>query len=647
MRRGGLVRRGDARRAGWVMRACVVFTLISGAALADANPIRALPRLVDSLDDMARDAVSGILGRRDNASVAQNADGLSSGPFTEKRESENLYPTGATPVVSISSVFTNLAVDVWDERLVRVRAEITTEAGDAAQAKQLADAVSISTQAAENLVEIRVTVPSVANIPRGAVGVVCQVTVPRQASVILENQFGDARVTDVQGMAGLDVSYGAVTLERIGGDVRARALGEVPFTGTDLARGGTFELKGARVDLRRISGTVKLSNFGGSVRIAEPGDALNADLTVDGGEVELVVDPASPGDIGISGVCSSLDSAIPLDRSEQGDRLVARRAQPDAARRWSVNASFSKIRITEAASREPRPEPLSSLSPPVTDTLSQSGVVPPMPVVMVELAPGDLMVEPAEEGQVSVTVTRSVRDVSAADAARILEDIRLEMTPLENGVRIRTTGPADVTSGASGMWRADVLLRIPRDATLDVNASEGNLAVTALEKSLRVRLGRGEARITRCAGPVELDTIAGDARVTECSGPVKITAERGNLRLERVSGTIAVNAGSGSVLVDAPRSATRVETESGEVRLISLDPLAGDVVIRGGTGNVTLVIAPESSATITLRALGGRVDSRVPLTGFIDQDRQEFTGKLGDGTFTLMVETRGGNIILN
>ncbi|HOJ69514.1 MAG TPA: hypothetical protein PLH06_12020, partial [Candidatus Hydrogenedentes bacterium] len=62
MRRGGLVRRGDARRAGWVMRACVVFTLISGAALADANPIRALPRLVDSLDDMARDAVSGILG---------------------------------------------------------------------------------------------------------------------------------------------------------------------------------------------------------------------------------------------------------------------------------------------------------------------------------------------------------------------------------------------------------------------------------------------------------------------------------------------------------------------------------------------------------------------------------------------------------
>ncbi|HOQ90900.1 MAG TPA: hypothetical protein PLX03_12230, partial [Candidatus Hydrogenedentes bacterium] len=114
-----------------------------------------------------------------------------------------------------------------------------------------------------------------------------------------------------------------------------------------------------------------------------------------------------------------------------------------------------------------------------------------------------------------------------------------------------------------------------------------------------------------------------------------------------ITGPITVDAGSGKVLIDAPRNSVRVTAENAELRMLSLDPLGGDVIVRGGKGNVVLVIAPESSANITLRAEGGRVDSRIPLTGFIDRDRQEFTGKLGDGTFTLMVETRGGNITLN
>ena len=647
MRRGGLVRRGDARRAGWMVLIGASFVLSVGMAWADANPFREIPRLVSSLDDLARDAVRGVLGHRSDAAVARNDSAVTPGPFTEKRETENLYPTGATPVVSISAVFTSLTVDTWDERLVRVRAEITAEASDAGQAKQLAESVAVTTQAAENLVEIRVEVPSVANIPGGAAGVVCHVTVPRQSSVILENQFGDARVEGVDGMVGLDVSYGAVTLERIGGDIRARSLGEMAFSGTDLARGGTFELKGARTDLRRVSGTIRLSNFGGSVRVAEAGDALNAELTVDGGEIELAVDPTNPGDIGISGVCSSLESVIPLDRSEQGDRLVARRAQPDSGRRWSVNASFSKIRVTEAAAGRPRPVPLTSLTPPVTDTVNQTAAVPPMPLITVELAPGDLIVESGGDGQVSVSVTRSVQSVPAGGATQVLDAIHLEMVPVENGLKVRTSGPAELPAGEAVQWRADVVLRVPRDATLDINASDGTLSVTAMEKPVRIRLGRGEARVIRCTAPVEVDTIAGDARISECAGPVKITSEQGNLRLERISGPITVNTGSGNTLIDAPRNSVRVETESGEVRMLALDPLAGDVIIRGGTGQVTLVIAPESSANITLRALGGRVDSRVPLTGFIDRDRQEFTGKLGDGAFTLMVETRGGNIVLN
>lgn len=647
MRRGGLVRRGDTRRAGKVALISIALVLSAGVAGADANPLSEIPWLVRSLDGLARDAVRGVLGRHSKTEVARNDRGSVSGPFTEKREIDSLHPTGATPVVSISAVFTNLTIDTWNERLVRVQAEITAEASGADQAKQLAESISVTTQAAENLVEIRVNVPTVAHIPGGAAGVVGRITVPRQASVILENQFGDVRVEGVDGMLGLDVSFGAVTLNRIGGEIRARSLGEMAFSGTDLARGGTFELKGVRAELRRVSGTIKLSNFGGSVRVEEPGETLNAELTVDGGEIVLLLDPARPGDIGISGVCSSLESVIPLDRSEQGDRLVARRAQPDSDVRWSVNASFSRIQIAESVAAGPLPVAMTGLTPPVTDTVNQAAAVPPMPLIMVELAPGDLMIEPGGEGEVSAMLTRSVQGLQADTATVILDAIRLDIEPVENGLKIRTSGPEASLVGPLAQWRADVVLRVPQDATLDINASDGHLTVAALERPVRIRLGRGEVRVTRCTAPVEMDIIAGDVRITECAGPIKITAEQGNLRLERIGGPIAVNTGTGNILIDAPRNAVRVETDSGEVRMLALDPLAGDVIIRGGKGRVTLVIAPESSANITLRAMGGRVDSRIPLTGFIDRDRQEFTGKLGDGAFTLLVETRGGNITLN
>jgi len=647
MRRGGLVRWGDARRGWWVVPAMVLL-LTAGHALADTNPVRSISRLVSSLDGLARNAVVDLFGGPKTVAARNNA-APPNASYTEKRSSESLHPTGQSPVISVSAVFTNVTVSTWDERLIRVQAEFTGEAASAEQAKQLAESGSVAVQAAENLAEIQVNVPSVTNIPGGAVGVNLELTIPRQASLILENQFGDVHLRSVNGLIGLDVSYGAVTLEQIGGNVRAKILGEMAFKVTDLAQGGTFELKGARAELTRVSGTLKLSNFGGSVRISEPGDTLNADLTIDGGEIELALDPKNPGDIGISGVCSSLESMIQLDLSEQGDRLVARRAQPDAGRRWSVNLSFSRMRISTSLNTDAAvgSNLLSSLSPPVTDTISQALPVPPMPTVILDLAPGDLVVEPGADGEVSLSVTRSAQPAAAADAARLLNEIQLEATTIEHGVRVRTYGPSGTENGLDGFWRADVVLRVPRDATLDINATEGNLVITAIEKTARIRFRRGDARLTRCSGPVEIDGIACNLRIAECSGPVKITNEDGDIRLERITGPITVDAGSGKVLIDAPRNSVRVTAENAELRMLSLDPLGGDVIVRGGKGNVVLVIAPESSANITLRAEGGRVDSRIPLTGFIDRDRQEFTGKLGDGTFTLMVETRGGNITLN
>lgn len=83
------------------------------------------------------------------------------------------------------------------------------------------------------------------------------------------------------------------------------------------------------------------------------------------------------------------------------------------------------------------------------------------------------------------------------------------------------------------------------------------------------------------------------------------------------------------------------------MRLLSLEPLGGDVDIRVDRGAISALLAPESSATLTLRATDGRVQSGIPLTGSINGALQEFTGRLNDGQFNVLLEAAGGNIVLN
>jgi hypothetical protein len=83
------------------------------------------------------------------------------------------------------------------------------------------------------------------------------------------------------------------------------------------------------------------------------------------------------------------------------------------------------------------------------------------------------------------------------------------------------------------------------------------------------------------------------------------------------------------------------------VRLLSLEPVKGNIDLHVDKGHLSILIAPESSATLTVRAGQGRVQSNIPLSGSIGGERQEFTGRLGDGQYTVLLEAEGGDIVVN
>ena len=113
-------------------------------------------------------------------------------PYTEKREFEQRYPTGAAPMVTVSNEFGEIRVDTWNERVVQVRAEMVTGADSAEKAAQLSKAITINVAPAEDLFEIRTLLPETrGDMGHISISVRYHITIPKDASLVADNYFGD------------------------------------------------------------------------------------------------------------------------------------------------------------------------------------------------------------------------------------------------------------------------------------------------------------------------------------------------------------------------------------------------------------------------------------------------------------------------
>ncbi len=568
-------------------------------------------------------------------------------PYTEKREFEQRYPTGAAPMVTVSNEFGEIRVDTWNERVVQVRAEMVTGADSAEKAAQLSKAITINVAPAEDLFEIRTLLPETrGDMGHISISVRYHITIPKDASLVADNYFGDVVARGVGGLLGLDVQYGAVDIADTTGQVRVRCHGEFPVTARNLAQGGSFELKGSQAELTDVRGPLKISSFGGGLTLSRLGPELEADITVDSGRAALTLDPGTDPDLTATVVYGAFESDLDVTRSGQGDRFVARHPNAGGKQRVTMNASFSDITIKVAGTVAASPAPGGG-SQVFNDTKTERLTLPPDATVAVEAAAGHVRVEGWDAAELKVTATRVVWVGTASSAPQALEALQFTVQQAPGTVTVHTLADGDMARFGCTSHRVDLLVQMPKTAVLRVNAADGVTSVTGLQGGATVNQARGEAAVDNTDGALAVSNQQGAVRISDCSGPAEVSARQGTVTLARIRGLINAQNVDGRTVIESPRGGVQARNNGGDVRLLSLEPLGGDVDIRVDRGAISALLAPESSATLTLRATDGRVQSGIPLTGSINGALQEFTGRLNDGQFNVLLEAAGGNIVLN
>jgi DUF4097 and DUF4098 domain-containing protein YvlB len=266
--------------------------------------------------------------------------------------------------------------------------------------------------------------------------------------------------------------------------------------------------------------------------------------------------------------------------------------------------------------------------------------------------------------EVRVTAPEEFRDGYANLRVRVPEGASLRLETVYGEIRVENTagrvevhtisGPVTLESlsgevqaeGISGDMRASKI-----GGRLRLACKSGDLQAEDLSAGGEVVSVSGEVIVRRAGGgKLEAKSVSGDVFVEEAgmAQPIDLTVESvsGDISLTRARGQIVFKTVSGDANAQQVEAVTlQSQTVSGDVSLGLLAPFTGTLSANTVSGDMTVRLPETSSFRFTLSTQSGELHC-----GLTAQDANQtgtlYTGRVGDGTGTINVQTRSGDVTL-
>ncbi|HEV8479517.1 MAG TPA: hypothetical protein VGR66_01890 [Candidatus Eisenbacteria bacterium] len=192
---------------------------------------------------------------------------------------------------------------------------------------------------------------------------------------------------------------------------------------------------------------------------------------------------------------------------------------------------------------------------------------------------GAVWVQPSSNGSLSATICTVAAAESQSASNALLDQLRIVN---ENG-ELRVEGPEQ------GYWGAYVILSVPNETSLDMEAQNGALEARGVTGTFSLRTQNG---------PIAMTNVSGKVTARAANGPISFKGHEGDIDLKAENGPVSVKINnpiwSGKGL-DA-------STENGPITVVAPDGLKTGVRIEGSDnsplswkGHSTMVTSDWSS----------------------------------------------------
>jgi hypothetical protein len=301
---------------------------------------------------------------------------------------------------------------------------------------------------------------------------------------------------------------------------------------------------------------------------------------------------------------------------------------------------------------------------------------------------GSARIEAGGGNTVQVEVTTGGADASklkvAADERMlrvIYPDTRIRYSRMEHGGSTTIRVDDDGTFGGETHDRgrrvrisrddgdleawADLRIQVPAGRSLNVHLAVGRIAAANVDGRLRLDAAAAPVTVSGSKGELRVSTGSGDVKVSRGSGMVRLSTGSGEIEVMTWGdGDIEAETGSGDVTasdLESPR--LRAMTGSGNVQLsrirapdvdvqtgsgnvtLELQSVVQELEVATGSGDVSIVAPPTTSARLDIETGSGDIESDFPLA-VTRSGRHHLTGTIGDGKGRVSVDTGSGGVRL-
>jgi len=127
-----------------------------------------------------------------------------------------------------------------------------------------------------------------------------------------------------------------------------------------------------------------------------------------------------------------------------------------------------------------------------------------------------------------------------------------------NDVHVSLSGDELTSSSTGDKACVFFLIRAPRNATLDVESTNGPIGLYDVNGTLKLHAQNGPVSVKRSSGTIDASTVNGPISFTDGSGTVKLTAQNGpiSLKLEGSTwdGSLDASTQNGPLSLKIPRN---------------------------------------------------------------------------------------------
>jgi len=263
------------------------------------------------------------------------------------------------------------------------------------------------------------------------------------------------------------------------------------------------------------------------------------------------------------------------------------------------------------------------------------------------VSPGGTLVVNTDVGSVAVEGTLGSEVIVHADMRgrdRDIRDFEITASKTNGGVEVRGQSSRSKTSfWKTGNLDIQYTIKVPREYSLNVNTSGGDITVKAVKGRIEGETSGGNLKLTDLEGSVSLGTSGGEIQAQNISGDLKAETSGGNIRISNVRGSVDVSTSGGNIALGEIDGNVKAETSGGDVTVHVQNNHQGIMAETSG-GDINITVPANIAANIDASTSGGSVTTDLPITisGKIDESR--IRGTVNGGGKTIYAHTSGGDV---